>query len=82
LRTHGVKGNQKVALVGRLYRQYRTPSVMVLQMSLTGILALRIATLLNSARACSNRTHDAVRIARATRSRAPITLTSDIEVVA
>jgi hypothetical protein len=51
-------------------------------MSLIGILALRIATLLNSARVCSNRTLDAARIARAMRSRARITLTSDIEAVA
>ena len=28
MRTHGVKGNQKIALVGRLYRQYCTPSEM------------------------------------------------------
>jgi hypothetical protein len=51
-------------------------------MSLTGILALRIATLLNSARVCNNRTLDAARIARPMRSRARITFTSDIEAVA
>jgi hypothetical protein len=49
-------------------------------MSLTAILALRIATLLKSARVCNNRTLDAARIARAMNAR--ITFTSDIEPVA
>ena len=63
---------------GRTARQ----ASIVLRISSTGILALRIATLLNSARVCSNGILEAARIARAMRSRARIAFTSDIEAVA
>jgi hypothetical protein len=55
---------------------------MFLLMPLTGVLAFRIATLLNSERVCSNRTLDGARIARAMRLCAHITFTSHVEAVA
>ena len=53
------RSSTSAACTGITARQAST----VLRMSLTGILALRIATLLNSARVCNNRTLDAARIA-------------------
>ena len=82
MRTHGVEGNQKIALVGRLYRQYRTPSVNGPPDVLDRYPRFTDRHTTELRKGCSNSTHDAVRIARATRSRARITLTSDIEAVA
>jgi hypothetical protein len=77
-----LKGCQKIAVISRLYRQHGAPSVNYPSNILTDIPALRIATLLNSARVWSNRTLDAARIARAITSRARITFSSDNQAVA
>ena len=82
MRSHGVKCHQKIAIVSGLYWQYCSPSVNGPPNVLDRYSRFMDRHIAELRKGLSNRTLDAARIARATRSRARITLTSDIEAVA